>query len=82
VLLKGVNDRNDDLQRLPFLLQGIPVKVNLIPYNENAGLGFHSPDRVNVERWQRQLLDQGLNATVRWSKGEDIRAACGQLATE
>lgn len=82
VLLRGINDRDEDLERLPRLLQGIPVKINLIPYNENAGLGFRCPDRVDVERWQRQLLNQGLNATVRWSKGEDINAACGQLATQ
>lgn len=82
VMLRDVNDTEDDLERLPHLLRGIPSKVNLIPYNENAGLGFFAPKRENIDRWQRALLNQGINATVRWSKGEDISAACGQLATE
>ncbi len=82
VLLAGVNDTEDDLHRLPGLLRGIPVKVNLIPYNVNAGLGFDAPSRDVIERWQRSLLAAGLNATIRWSKGDDISAACGQLATE
>lgn len=82
VMLKGVNDTPEDLKRLPGLLRGIPSKVNLIPYNQNTGLGFSPPERETIERWQDTLLKKGLNATVRWSKGEDISAACGQLATE
>ncbi|MCB0359322.1 MAG: 23S rRNA (adenine(2503)-C(2))-methyltransferase RlmN [Bdellovibrionales bacterium] len=82
VMLHGVNDRAEDLDRLPGLLRGIPVKVNLIPYNENAGLGYRTPPRDHIMAWQDQLLSHGLNTTIRWSKGEDISAACGQLATE
>lgn len=82
VMLAGVNDTDADLARLPELLHGIPVKVNLIPYNDNAGLGYKTPERHVIARWQETLLSQGLNATVRWSKGVDISAACGQLATE
>jgi len=63
------------------LLRGIPSKVNLIPYNSNAGLGFDSPSRDTVYRWQQSLLNAGMNSTIRWSKGPDIDAACGQLAT-
>jgi len=81
VMLHGVNDSLEDLARLPKLIRGIPSKVNLIPYNENAGLGFKGPPEEWVHRWQKNLLDQGINATVRWSKGQDIGAACGQLAT-
>lgn len=81
VMLKDVNDTKEDLQRLPKLLHGIPSKINLIPYNDNAGLGYKAPERDNVYRWQQTLLDRGLNSTVRWSKGLDIDAACGQLAT-
>ncbi len=81
VMLGGVNDTEADLERLPRLLRGIPVKVNLIPYNNNAGLNFNAPLRTVVAHWQETLLSKGLNATVRWSKGEDIAAACGQLAT-
>jgi len=82
VLLAGVNDTMEDLKRLPALVRGIPSKVNLIPYNNNSGLGFKSPTEDWIAFWQRSLLDTGINATVRWSKGQDISAACGQLATE
>lgn len=82
VMLKDVNDTSEDLARLPKLLRGIPSKINLIPYNDNAGLGYHAPTRENVYRWQESLLAKGMNSTVRWSKGIDIDAACGQLATE
>lgn len=80
VMLSGVNDTDADLRRLPKLLRGLPAKVNLIPYNENAGLGFKSPSRDKVMRWQNGLMQAGLDTTIRWSKGADISAACGQLA--
>ena len=82
VLLSGVNDSDDDMARLPRLLQGIPVKVNLIPYNANTGLPFSPPARDRIAAWQDYLLSRGVNATIRWSKGDDISAACGQLATD
>ena len=81
-MFKDVNDTEADLKRLPKLLKNIPSKVNLIPYNMNAGLGYEAPTRENIDFWQRSLLDQGLTTTVRWSKGDDISAACGQLATK
>jgi 23S rRNA (adenine2503-C2)-methyltransferase len=82
VMLAGVNDTEQDLRRLPRILHGIPSKINLIPYNNNSGLGFFAPEEKWVYYWQDQLLQMGMNATVRWSKGMDISAACGQLATE
>ena len=82
VMLGGVNDSKEDLARLPRLLKGIPSKVNLIPYNDNAGLGYKAPRRDVVYSWQQSLLDAGMTSTIRWSKGMDIDAACGQLATE
>lgn len=81
VMLAGLNDTDGDLARLPKILHGVPAKVNLIPYNENAGLGFKAPSKEQVERWQRSLCAKGLDVTVRWSKGIDIAAACGQLAS-
>lgn len=81
VMLHGVNDSREDLARLPTLLRGVPAKVNLIPYNANAGLGFETPPEEWVALWQRKLHDQGVEVTVRWSKGRDIDAACGQLLT-
>jgi len=82
VMLAGVNDTQADLNRLPRLLVGIPCKVNLIPYNDNAGLGFSSPEKGWIKHWQDSLIKKGVLATVRWSKGRDIDAACGQLLTE
>ncbi len=81
VMLKDVNDTEDDLNRLPSLIRDIPAKINLIPYNQNAGLGWFAPERETVATWQDRLLKKGITATIRWSKGDDIDAACGQLAT-
>ena len=82
VMLSGVNDSAEDLRRLPRLLKGLSVKINLIPYNENAGLPFKSPSRSRVLEWHEALNLAGLDTTVRWSRGLDISAACGQLAVE
>jgi 23S rRNA (adenine2503-C2)-methyltransferase len=82
VMLGGITDTEDDMRRLSKMMRGLPVKINLIPYNDNAGLGFKSPDRDWVFTWQRYLNSQGQQAFIRWSKGADIAAACGQLATE
>jgi 23S rRNA (adenine2503-C2)-methyltransferase len=81
VMLSGVNDSREDLKRLPQLLTGIPAKVNLIPYNENAGLGFKEPPSTWVNHWQEELVQRGIMATIRWSRGRDIDAACGQLVS-
>jgi 23S rRNA (adenine2503-C2)-methyltransferase len=82
VMLGELNDTEDDMRRLAKLMRGLPVKVNLIPYNDNAGLGYKTPAKDWVFTWQRYLNSQGLQAFIRWSKGADIAAACGQLATE
>ena len=82
VLMAGVNDSPEDLSRLPQLLDGMAVKINLIPYNENAGLGFEVPDADWIEHWKKNLLSAGFVTTVRWSKGRDIDAACGQLVAQ
>ena len=82
VMLAGINDTKADMARLPKLLKGIPSKINLIPYNDNAGLGFKTPTREWVQEWRSHMLSKGVNATIRWSKGVDINAACGQLVTE
>lgn len=81
VMLAGVNDSPQDLKRLPELLDQIPCKINLIPYNSNAKLGFETPAEAKVRTWQRKLMQDGMNATIRWSKGQDIDAACGQLSS-
>jgi 23S rRNA (adenine2503-C2)-methyltransferase len=79
VMLEDVNDSPEDAQRLVRLLRGIRAKVNLIPFNDWEGSGFRRPPLARILAFQAILLDAGLTTTVRWSKGEDIGAACGQL---
>ncbi|MCC6220654.1 MAG: 23S rRNA (adenine(2503)-C(2))-methyltransferase RlmN [Deltaproteobacteria bacterium] len=81
VLIKGLNDTPGDLERLAQLLDGLKVKVNLISFNAVPGLEYESSSRECMEHWQQTLMNKGINTTVRWSKGADIDAACGQLAT-
>jgi 23S rRNA (adenine2503-C2)-methyltransferase len=80
-LLAGVNDSPEDARRLVRRLQGLRAKVNLIPFNEWPGAPFRRPSSERILAFQRVLLDAHLTATVRWSKGEDVGAACGQLAS-
>jgi len=82
VLLGGVNDSLEDARRLVTLVRGIPTKVNLIPYNENPGLGFVAPAPDRVQAFQDHLVAHNLTAVVRKNRGRDISAACGQLAAE
>jgi 23S rRNA (adenine2503-C2)-methyltransferase len=79
VMLKDFNDSMADAARLVKLVRGIPSKVNLIPFNEHSGAEFKRPADEVVKRFQRYLLDGGITATVRISRGRDISAACGQL---
>jgi len=82
VLLRGVNDADEDAERLARLLAGIPAKVNLIPYNDNPGLGFHAPAPARVDAFLDRLVARQITAVVRKNRGGDIAAACGQLAAE
>ena len=79
VLLAGVNDRPEDAGRLGELLRGLPAKVNLIPWNELSDLAYERPSAQAIERFRLQVLRSGLDALVRYSRGTDIAAACGQL---
>jgi len=79
VLLDGVNDAVEDANRLVRLLKGIRGKINLIPFNDWEGSGFARPPLARILAFQAVLLEHGITATIRWSKGEDIGAACGQL---
>ena len=80
VLLRGVNDSPAQAKELVRLLHGIPAKVNLIPYNETPALPFQRPDETTVKKFRSVLLERGMTVITRWSKGQNIRSACGQLA--
>ncbi len=79
VMLDGVNDSPEEAKRLARLLRGVRAKVNLIPFNDWLGAPFQRPPLPRILAFQAILLDTGITTTVRWSKGEDIGAACGQL---
>jgi 23S rRNA (adenine2503-C2)-methyltransferase len=79
VMLDDVNDSPDEARRLARLLRGVRAKVNLIPFNDWPGSEFRRPPLSRILAFQSLLLDAGVTTTVRWSKGEDIGAACGQL---
>jgi len=81
VLLKGINDSEEDALELARLLQGIPCKINLIPYNEIEGK-YQRPDETTITKFSERLHNyrDEYRVLVRWSKGQDIAAGCGQLA--
>jgi 23S rRNA (adenine2503-C2)-methyltransferase len=80
VMLKGVNDAPDHARELARLLSTIPSKVNLIPFNPFPDSGFEGTDMERVRLFQKILIEAGFVATVRRTRGDDIDAACGQLA--
>lgn len=79
VLLAGVNDSLEDARRLGPLLRGLKAKVNLIPWNPLPTLPFARPSPDVVERFRKTARESGLDVLVRYSRGADIGAACGQL---
>ena len=81
VMLGGVNDKREDVKNLRRLLHGLPVRVNLIPWNPFQGPGFERPAEAAVREFQSVLKGAGFPVTVRVTKGLDIDAACGQLGS-
>ena len=84
VMLKGVNDSDADARRLVKLIQGIPAKINLIPFNEWPGSPYERSDWDRIEAFADIIYKAGYASPIRTPRGEDIMAACGQLksATE
>ena len=80
VMLRGVNDDLACADELVALLRKHPAKVNLIPFNPFEGNDFRRSTAATIRHFQSRLRDQGLIATTRKTRGEDIDAACGQLA--
>ncbi len=79
VLFAGVNDTDTDADRLVHLLDGIPARVNLIPHNPFPGSPLTAPDPARVLAFQKRTVTRGLRCMIRWPRGQDIAAACGQL---
>ena len=80
VLLKGVNDSPDLARELSSFLSGLKVKINLIPFNPWPEAPFEAPGREAVERFRDVLVGKNHTVIVRWSKGNKVSAACGQLS--
>jgi 23S rRNA (adenine2503-C2)-methyltransferase len=80
VLIKGVNDSSRDVRELIRILHGLKVKVNLIPFNPWPGCEFQAPDHSAVLAFEQQLKNSPYAVMLRKGKGNDILAACGQLA--
>ncbi len=80
VMLDGVNDKPEHARQLIEILQGIPSKINLIPFNPFPHAPYKRSTEVSISKFQRQLMKAGFNTIVRRTRGEDIDAACGQLA--
>jgi 23S rRNA (adenine2503-C2)-methyltransferase len=80
VMLDGVNDSPAQARALARLLKGHPAKVNLIPFNPFPGTRYRRSPAAAIQRFRDELLQRGLLATVRRTRGDDIDAACGQLA--
>ena len=81
VLIAGVNDTPESADRLARLLRGMPVKINVIPLNEDPVYlpGWKRPDETAIDRFVARLAQARVPATVRRSRGPDAGAACGQL---
>jgi len=79
VLLEGINDSDQDAQRLSGMTAGKPFKINIIPFNTWKGCPLRRPSEKRIDRFVELLLPKAPAVTVRRSRGEDIGAACGQL---
>ncbi len=79
VMLKGVNDSDEDALRLVQLIKGIPAKINLIPFNEWPGAPYERSSNNRIRAFSDIVYNAGYSSPVRKPRGEDIMAACGQL---
>ncbi|MEO1025495.1 MAG: 23S rRNA (adenine(2503)-C(2))-methyltransferase RlmN [Pseudomonadota bacterium] len=82
VMLKGVNDSDEDARRLLQLIKGIPSKINLIPFNEWPGAPYKRSDWKRIKAFADIIYKAGYASPIRTPRGEDIMAACGQLKSE
>ena len=82
VMLDGVNDQIEHAKQLAKLLKNVPCKMNLIPFNPFKGSDYKTSPRAQILAFQQVLSDARINTWIRRTRGEDIDAACGQLAGE
>ncbi|QKJ88223.1 Dual-specificity RNA methyltransferase RlmN [Paramixta manurensis] len=82
VMLDHVNDSTDDAHQLAELLKDTPCKINLIPWNPFPGAPYGRSSNSRIDRFSKVLMEYGFTTIVRKTRGDDIDAACGQLAGE
>jgi 23S rRNA (adenine2503-C2)-methyltransferase len=82
VMLDGVNDSDADARRLVKLIEGIPAKINLIPFNEWPGAPYRRSPDARIRAFADIIYKAGYASPIRTPRGEDIMAACGQLKSE
>ena len=81
-MIKGVNDSVDEARRLAELARGLDAKINLIPLNEVSASRLKAPPSETIQAFRDVLHAAGLRTMIRYSKGQDIAAACGQLVVQ
>jgi 23S rRNA (adenine2503-C2)-methyltransferase len=81
-LMDGVNDADGHARRLADIIADVPAKVNLIPFNPFEGTTYRRSPRARIDRFREILLSRGIFTVTRTTRGDDIEAACGQLAGE
>ena len=82
VMLDHINDSTDDAHQLAEVLKDTPCKINLIPWNPFPGAPYGRSSNSRVDRFSKVLMEYGFTTIVRKTRGDDIDAACGQLAGE
>jgi 23S rRNA m(2)A-2503 methyltransferase (EC 2.1.1.-) len=80
VMLDGINDQPEHAKALVEIARQVPCKYNLIPFNPFSGSSYRTSPRGRILEFQRRLAEAGVTTTIRKTRGEDIDAACGQLA--
>lgn len=80
-MLRGVNDSEEDARALIELMKGIRAIVNLIPFNSWPGAPFESSENSVIMNFHHIIQNAGIPCPIRWPRGDDILAACGQLRT-
>jgi 23S rRNA (adenine2503-C2)-methyltransferase len=81
VMMAGINDSLEDAKRLARIGSRVPCKINLIPYNAYPGSPYTRPSEEKIKTFFTYLADRNFQVNIRYSKGLDVMAACGQLAT-
>jgi 23S rRNA (adenine2503-C2)-methyltransferase len=81
IMLEGVNDSDEDAERLVEIAVGLPCKINLIYFNTHEGSEFKCSDQARIQAFRQKVVDGGVMCTIRQSRGDDDMAACGQLGS-